>query len=106
MADETAGTSTSHADLYFFGCGHDYKACLQDFVTLSGPVPIPPLATFGVWWSHYETYSEQTIKTDVLDKFLQHELPLNVLQVREGEFIVILSGQGVRRHRGGRPQPY
>ena len=80
MADGT-GSSASHADLYFFGCGHDFKACLQDFVTLSGPVPMPPLATFGVWWSHYETYTEATIKTNVLDKFLQYELPLNVLQM-------------------------
>ena len=24
------------ADLYFFGCGLDFKSCLKDFVTLSG----------------------------------------------------------------------
>ena len=66
---------------YFFGCGLDFKSCLKDFVTLSGPIPLPPLATFGVWWSHYETYSEATIKSDVLEKFLQFDLPLNVLQM-------------------------
>ena len=69
------------ADLYFFGCGIDFKSCPKDFVTLSGPIPLPPLATFGVWWSHYETYSEATIKSDVLEKFLQFDLPLNVLQM-------------------------
>ena len=81
MAAAEAGSSVSHADLYFFGCGNEYKACLQDFVTLSGPVPMPPLATFGVWWSHYETYTEETIKTNVLEKFIEYELPLNVLQM-------------------------
>ena len=93
------------ADLYFFGCGLDFKSCLKDFVTLSGsshkpffllskirfsapnngfsigPIPLPPLGTFGVWWSHYETYSAETIKSDVLEKFLQFDLPLNVLQM-------------------------
>jgi hypothetical protein len=76
-----ADAPSPHTDLYFFGCGTDYRACLKDFVTISGAVPLPPLATFGVWWSHYETYSEETITADVLDKFLQYELPLNVLQM-------------------------
>ena len=56
---------TSRADLYMFACGSDFKACLADFAMLSGPVPLPPLATMGhrlqatVWWSHHETYSEE-----------------------------------------------
>ena len=29
----------------------------------------------------FQRYSEETIKTNVLDKFLQYELPLNVLQM-------------------------
>jgi|EP01049_Picozoa_sp_SAG25_P008476 hypothetical protein len=73
--------ASATADLYFFGCGTGYKACLRDFVALSGPVPLPPLATFGVWWSHYETYDEETIRTHVLEKFVEYDLPLNVLQM-------------------------
>jgi alpha-glucosidase len=70
-ANATQG-GPGRTDLYFFGCGVDHKACLKDFVALSGPVPMPPLATFGVWWSHYETYSEQSIKSDVLEKFVEY----------------------------------
>ena len=40
--------ATRRADLYFFGCGTAFRACLGDFVALSGAVPLPPLATFGV----------------------------------------------------------
>ena len=45
----SAAAHLEHTDLYVFGCRHDYKACLKDSVTLSGPVPLPPLAAFGVW---------------------------------------------------------
>ena len=79
--DPPTPAATATADLYFFGCGTDYKACLRDFVALSGPVPLPPLATFGVWWSHYETYDEETIRTHVLEKFVEYDMPLNVLQM-------------------------
>ena len=39
----------SRADPCLFACGSDFKACLADFTMLSGPVPLPPLATMGVW---------------------------------------------------------
>ena len=71
----------NRADLYMFACGTQFKACLADFTMLSGPVPLPPLATMGVWWSHYETYDQETIRSHVLDKFLHYKLPLNVLQM-------------------------
>ncbi len=71
----------NRADLYMFACGTDFQACLADFTLLSGPVPIPPLATMGIWWSHYETYDQETIQSHVLEKFLQYEMPLNVLQM-------------------------
>ena len=45
------GMHAQRADLYFFGCGVQFRACMKDFVMLSGAVPLPPLATFGVWWS-------------------------------------------------------
>ena len=71
-------------DFYFFGCGRSYRECLGDFVMLSGPIPLPPMASFGIWWSHYENYDAQTIKSDVLDKFLEYKIPLNVLQLDVG----------------------
>jgi alpha-glucosidase (family GH31 glycosyl hydrolase) len=56
-----ARPASSSGDLSFFGCARRFRSCLRDFTALAGPVPMPPLATFGVWWSHYETYSEGTI---------------------------------------------
>lgn len=80
-ARRTASDLPLAADWYFFGCGLDYRACVADFSGLSGPIAIPPQAAFGVWWSHYETYSEVSIQTEVLAGFQTHSLPLNVLQM-------------------------
>ena len=29
-------------DFYYFGYGHDYRACLADFYRLTGPQPLLP----------------------------------------------------------------
>ena len=40
-------------DLYVFGCGSDYRACLADFVAVAGPMALPPVSALGVWWSRH-----------------------------------------------------
>jgi hypothetical protein len=40
-------------DLYVFACGTDYRGCLADFVSVSGPMALPPLSGLGVWWSRH-----------------------------------------------------
>ena len=40
-------------DLYVFGCGNDYRGCLADFVTVAGPMALPPVSAMGVWWSRH-----------------------------------------------------
>lgn len=44
-------------------------------------MPIPPKPAFGIWWSHYESYSALSIQTEVLAGFANYSLPLNVLQM-------------------------
>ena len=68
-------------DWYFLGCGADYKGCLADYAAMAGKIPIPPKASLGIWWSHFEAYSAHSIQKDVLSGFKNFSLPLNVLQM-------------------------
>ena len=47
-------------DLYFFGYGHDYAACLRDFYRLSGAAPLLPRWALGIWWSRFFRYTEHS----------------------------------------------
>jgi hypothetical protein len=69
------------ADWYFFGCGTQYRTCLSDLALLAGSISMPPLSAMGVWWSHYEPYSAESIQTEVLAGFANFSLPLNVLEM-------------------------
>ena len=78
---EWCPVSNHSTDKYFFGCGFNYRGCLSDLAALTGPMAMPPLAAFGVWWSHYETYTQESIQTEVMSGFANYSLPLNVLQM-------------------------
>src|SRR5699024_11733300 len=45
-------------DIYFFGYGHAYEKCLQDFYKLTGSTPLLPRYALGNWWSRFHRYSE------------------------------------------------
>ncbi len=64
-------------DLYFFGYGKDYSACLADFTRVSAPVPMIPRYILGNWWSRYWEYSQDELKDLMLD-FKAHDVPLSV----------------------------
>jgi len=64
-------------DLYFFGYGHDYRACLQDFCQVAGAVPLIPRWALGNWWSRYWEYSQDELTTLMTD-FRDHAVPLAV----------------------------
>ena len=49
-------------DWYFFGYGHDYKACLADYRRFGGAIPLIPRFVLGAWWSRYWAYSDQDLK--------------------------------------------
>lgn len=64
-------------DLYFFGYGHDYAACLRDYFTLTGPVPLLPRWALGNWWSRYWAYTQAEL-TQLMQDFRAHDVPLSV----------------------------
>lgn len=64
-------------DIYFFGYGTDYLACLKDFYHLCGKVPMIPRYMLGNWWSRFYKYTEQTY-SELLDNFEKEEIPISV----------------------------
>lgn len=64
-------------DLYFFGYGWDYTACLQDFYRLAGHTPMLPRFALGNWWSRYHEYTEESY-LHLMDRFQQEGIPLAV----------------------------
>lgn len=64
-------------DLYFFGYGHDYLACIQDFQKIAGQTPLLPRWALGNWWSRYYPYTETALKKLMLE-FQRHHIPLSV----------------------------
>ncbi len=64
-------------DLYFFGYGHDYLGCLQDFCRVAGPTPLIPRWALGNWWSRYWEYSQAEL-LQLMRDFEVHGIPLAV----------------------------
>lgn len=67
----------NRADFYFFGYGHRYVECLQDFYKLCGKTPLLPRYTFGNWWSRYHKYTETEYK-ELVERFEKEEVPFSV----------------------------
>ena len=64
-------------DLYFFGYGRDYLACLRDFYRLTGPVPLLPRYALGNWWSRYYRYTQSSYQA-LMDRFEREGIPFTV----------------------------
>lgn len=64
-------------DIYFFGYGRDYKACLKDFYFLCGKTPMLPRYALGNWWSRFYKYNEESYKNLML-QFEKEEIPFSV----------------------------
>ena len=67
----------STTDLYFFGYGHDYTACVRDYCRLTGGTPMLPAFALGNWWSRYHRYSEESY-LKLMDDFKAKDVPLSV----------------------------
>jgi len=67
-------------DLYFFGHGHNYIQALQDFTAISGPIPIPPRYTFGIFFSRYWAYASYEEK-QIVKEYVEHSIPLDTIVV-------------------------
>lgn len=69
--------AAGYEDLYLFAYGHDYKACLADYVKVAGKIPLPPKWAFGYWWSRYWLYSDREIR-ELVERQRQIGVPLDV----------------------------
>jgi hypothetical protein len=76
----TARPAGERQDLYFFGYGHDFKACLADAAQVFGRQPLAPRFTLGYWWSRYWAYTDREMRQLVTD-FERMGVPLDVLVV-------------------------
>ncbi len=64
-------------DLYFFGYGRDFRSCIRDFLSLSGPASVLPRFTLGNWWSRYYPYTQADYQA-LMEKFHEEGIPLSV----------------------------
>ncbi len=67
----------AYQDLYFFGYGSDYHACLGDFALVAGGTPLPPRFALGNWWSRYWAYTADEL-LGLMQRFKQERVPLSV----------------------------
>ncbi len=67
-------------DEYYFAYNHDYRACLKDFFSLCGEVPLVPRYCLGNWWSRYKAYTQDEYIA-LMEKFIEKEIPLTVATI-------------------------
>jgi alpha-glucosidase (family GH31 glycosyl hydrolase) len=65
-------------DLYFFAYGRDYKNALNDFVTLSGRIPLLPRWVFGNWQSRWYPFKDVEYQSVIVPEW-RKRAPLDVL---------------------------
>jgi alpha-glucosidase (family GH31 glycosyl hydrolase) len=65
-------------DVYVFAPGQGgYAQLRRDFLHLTGPVPLPPLFTFGYWHSRYYKYTDKTA-LELIDTYQQKQIPIDL----------------------------
>ena len=89
-----ARSRPENLDLYFFGYGHDYVGCLQDFQKVAGPTPLIPRWLLGNWWSRFWAYTQEELQ-GLMEDFAAHEVPLAVCIVDMDWHIVQTGNQSV-----------
>lgn len=68
-------------DGYLFVYGHDYAQALKDLNRLTGPSPLLPEYTFGVWFSRYYPYTTSDYENSLIPAFRANHVPLDTLSV-------------------------
>lgn len=64
-------------DGYLFAFGHDYRAAVKAFYSISGNQPLLPRWSLGNWWSRYYPYSAEEY-LQLMDRFHDEGLPFSV----------------------------
>lgn len=71
------GSDGGSLDYYFF-YGPDPKRVIQDFTTLVGKTPLPPLFALGYQQSRYTYYPEAQVR-DLASEFRKRKIPADVI---------------------------
>ena len=64
-------------DVYLIFYEGNRNLLREEFMNLTGRIPVPPLWTFGFWTSRYYPYSEETAY-DVMGRYEEMGIPLDV----------------------------
>lgn len=75
--DWAAGGNTDTVDNYFFGHGLDFKQALYEYNLVAGKVPMLPRYAFGVWWTRWYAWNDETVRS-VVEEFDHTNTPLDV----------------------------
>mmetsp|Transcript_40633 Transcript_40633/g.97371 ORF Transcript_40633/g.97371 Transcript_40633/m.97371 type:complete len:938 (+) Transcript_40633:26-2839(+) len=73
-----ADKAVPQVDWYLFAYGLDFKQALQDYVKLSGPIPMLPKFALGLWYSRWFGYSDLEMR-DIVQQYEDRGIPLDVL---------------------------
>jgi alpha-glucosidase (family GH31 glycosyl hydrolase) len=68
-------------DGYLFAYGRDYQQALEDLNRLTGPSPLLPEYSFGVWFSRYYAYSASDYESSLFPAFRANHVPLDTLSI-------------------------
>ena len=72
--------AVNHADLYFQAFPDmNYSDAMASWMSILGRPAMLPRSAFGVWWSRYWEYTQDSIVTEVLDGYKNFSIPLNNL---------------------------
>ena len=61
------------------------KEILNEYTTLTGKAPMPPLWSFGLWMSRITYYSEKEVR-DMAAKLRQYQIPADLIHLDTGWF--------------------
>ncbi|MCB0275229.1 MAG: DUF5110 domain-containing protein [Calditrichaeota bacterium] len=88
-------TGNNAPDVYIFALDPgEYPRFRSEFLKLTGPVPMPPLYTFGLWDSRYHPYSEETALATI-QTYRDKKIPLDVFVVDTDWRVGASHGYGV-----------
>ncbi len=67
-------------DWYIFAWQGDAAWLREEFLSLTGSIPVPPLWMFGVWHSRYYPYAQQEV-IDLIDEYRNRGYPLDAFVI-------------------------
>ncbi|RME59393.1 MAG: DUF5110 domain-containing protein, partial [Candidatus Dadabacteria bacterium] len=71
---------SGYKDYYIFFYGKDFKKALKTASNIFGTQPLPPVWTFGYWWSRYWAYCDFELE-ELAEELREHKIPLSVLVI-------------------------